>query len=71
MYQTIQTKTYPNFSDYIGCLKNELQTCRELVRQSMDVKQETQKTYYDRSILWPQYEIGDLVILKNWLDKEI
>ena len=65
MYQPIQTKVYPTLSDYVGCLKNELQTCHELVRESMDVEQERQKTYYDRSTFGPQYEVGDLVMVFN------
>ena len=36
MYQTIQTKIYPNLSDYVSCLKDELETCYEVVRESMD-----------------------------------
>ena len=63
MYQTIQTKIYPNLSDYVGCLKEELQTCHELVRESMDVEQERQKTYYDRSTFGPQYEVGDFLMV--------
>ena len=65
MYQTIQTKIYPTLSDYVGCLKDELQTCHELVGESMDVEQERRKTYYDRSTFGPQYEVGDLVMLFN------
>ena len=48
LYQTIQTKMYLTLSDYVGCLKDELQTCHELVRESMDVEQERQK-----NIRWP------------------
>ena len=65
MYQTIQTEIYPTLSDYVGCMKDELQTCHGLVRQSMDVEQERQKTYYDRSTFGPQYEVGDLVMVFN------
>ena len=65
MYQTIQTKIYPTLSDYVGCLKDELQTCHELVRESMEVEQQRQKTYYDRSTFGPQYEVGDLVMVFN------
>ena len=65
MYQTIQTKIYPTLSDYVGCLKDQLQTCHELVRESMDVEQERQKTYYDRNTFGPQYEVGDLVMVFN------
>ena len=61
----MQTKIYPIVSDYVGCLKDELQTCHELVRESMDVEQERQKTYYDRSTFGPQYEVGDLVMVFN------
>ena len=76
MYQTIQNKIYPTVSDYVGCLKDGLQTCHELVRESMDVEQERKKTYYDRSTFGPQYEVGDLVMVfnphnKKWPDKEI
>ena len=65
MYQTIQTKIYPTLSDYVGCLKDELKTCHELVGESTDVEQERQKTYYDRSTFGPQYEVGDLVMVFN------
>ena len=69
MYQTIRTKIYPTLNDYVGCLKDELQTCHELVWESMDVEQERQKkptmTYYDRSTFGPQYEVGDLVMVFN------
>ena len=63
MYQTIQTKIYPTLSDYVCCLKDELQTCHELVRASMDLEQERQKTYNDRSTFGAQYEVGDLVMV--------
>ena len=63
VYQTIQTKIYPTSSDYVGCLIDELQTCHELVRESMDVEQDRQKTYYDCSTFGPQYEVGDLVMV--------
>ena len=65
MYQTIQDNIYPSLSDYVGCLKDELQTCHELVWESMDVEQERQQTYYDRSTFGPQYEVGDLVMVFN------
>ena len=52
-------------SDYVGCLKDELQTCHELVRESMDVEQERQKTYYDRSTFGIQYDVSDLVMVFN------
>ena len=65
IYQTIQTKIYQTLSDYVGCLKEDLQMCHELVRESMDVEQERQKTYYDRRTFGPQYEVGDLVMVFN------
>ena len=40
MYQTVQTKIFPTLSGYLGCLKDELQTCHELVRESTDVEPE-------------------------------
>ena len=52
-------------SDYVGCLKGELQTCHELVRESMDVEQERKKHYYDSSTIGPQLEVGDLVMAFN------
>ena len=52
-------------SDYVGCLKIELQTCHQLVWESIDVEQERQKTYYDRSTFGPQCEVGDLVMVFN------
>ena len=41
-------------------MKDKKQTCHELVRESMDVEQERQKTYCDRSTIGPQYQVGDL-----------
>ena len=52
-------------SDYVGYLKDKLQTCHELVRESKDVEQERQKTYYDRSTFGPHYELGDFVMVFN------
>ena len=52
-------------SDQFGCMKDELQTCHELVQESMDVEQERQKNYYDCSTIGPQYEIGYLVMVFN------
>ena len=65
MYQTPQTKLYPTPSDYVGTLKDELQTCHELVRETMGVEQERQKTYYDKRSFGPDYSKGDLVMLFN------
>ena len=65
MYQTIKIKTYPTLSGYVGCLKDELQTCHEMVRETMNVEQDKQKTYYDSSTFGPQYEVGDLVRVFN------
>ena len=69
MYQTKQTKLYPTLSDYFGCLKGELQTCHDLVRESMDAGQERQKTHYDHSTFGPQYEVGDLVMVFDTIMK--
>ena len=46
-------------------LEEKFQTSHELVRESMDVEQERQKTCYDRSTFGPQYEVGDLVMVFN------
>ena len=65
MYQTIRNKIYPTLSDYVGCLKDELQTCHELVQENMDMEQERQKTFFERGTFGPQYEVGDLVMVFN------
>ena len=65
MYQAIQTKIYPTFSDYVGCLKNEIETSHERRREIMGVEQESQKAYYDRRLFGLQYEISDLVMVFN------
>ena len=62
-YQTVRTKTYSTLSDYVSCLKDELQTCHELVRESMVVEQGRQKTYSDRSTFGQHYDVGDLVMV--------
>ena len=65
IYRTIETKVYPTLSEYVGCLKNELQSRQKLVRKSTDVEQERQKSYYDRSTFGPQCGEGDLVMVFN------
>ena len=35
------------------------------MRESMDVEQECQKTYYDRSNYGPNYKVGEEVLLFN------
>ena len=63
MYQTKRNKIYPTLSDYVGCLKDELQTCHELVQENMDMEQERQKTFFERGTFGQQYEVGDLVMV--------
>ena len=66
MYQTIQSKIYSTLSDFVGCLKDELQTCHELQRESMAVEQESQKTYYDRSTFNPTMNTGQTKKFKSF-----
>ena len=55
----------PTLNNYVGCLEEELQRCLNLLRESMDVEHERQKSYYDRSTSGAQYEVGDLVMVFN------
>ena len=40
MYQNPQSKVNPTPSDYAGSLKDGLQTCHQLVRETVDVEHE-------------------------------
>ena len=62
MYETSQTKVFATPSDYVKNLKKELQTSHELVRDTMNVEQERQKTYYDRKQYGPKYNVNDIVL---------
>ena len=63
MYETKQTRIYPTLSNYVDCLKEELLTCYELVRKSMDGEQQRRKTYYDRRTFGPKKGMGVLVMV--------
>ena len=52
IYRTIETKIYPTLSEYVGCLKNELQSCQKLVRENTDVEQERQKKLLRPKHVW-------------------
>ena len=65
MYETSQTKVFATPSDYVRNLKKELQTSQELVRDTMNVEQERQKTYYDRKQYGPKYNVNDIVLFFN------
>ena len=46
---TSQTTLYATPSDYVFTMKQKQQETHQLMRGYMDVKQERQKSYYDRS----------------------
>ena len=65
IYSTPQTTIYATPSDYVFTMKQKLQETHQLMREYMDVKQERQKSYYDRSKYGPCYKIGEEVLVFN------
>ena len=65
IYSTPQTAIYAPPSDYVFTMKNKLQETHQLMRENMDVEQERQKTYYDRSRYGPSYKVGEEVLVFN------
>ena len=53
IYSTPQTAIYATPSDSVFTMKQKLQGTRHLMREYMDVEQERQRTYYDRSNYGP------------------
>ena len=55
IYSTPQTAIYATPTDYVFTMKQKLQETRQLMREYMDVEQERQKQYYDRSKYGPNF----------------
>ena len=58
IYSTPQTAIYATPSDYNYSTKHKLQETHQLMRESVNVEQECQKTYYDRSKYGPNYKVN-------------
>ena len=65
IYSTPQTTIYATPSDYVFPMKQKLQETHQLMREYMDVKQERQKSYYDRSKYGLSYKVGEEVLVFN------
>ncbi len=65
MYGTKITRPSPSPSDYVFALKRNLQDAHALVRDTMEVEQDRQKTYYDKGVYGPIYQVGDKVLVFN------
>ena len=65
IYSTPQTAIYATPSDYVYSTKQKLKETHQLMRESMDVEQERQKTYYDRRKYGPNYKVGEEVLVFN------
>ena len=59
IYSTPQTTIYATPSDCVFTMKQKLQETHQLMREYMDVEQECQKSYYDRSKYGPSYKVGE------------
>ena len=70
IYSTSQTTIYETPSDYVFTMEQKPQETHQLMREYMDVKQERQKSYYDRSKYGPSYKIGEEVLVFNPTNKE-
>ena len=65
IYSTPQTTIYATPSDYVFTMKQILQETHQLMREYMNVKQEREKSYYDRSKYGPSYKVGEEVLVFN------
>ena len=65
IYSTPQTTIYAIPSDYVFTMKQKRQETHQLMREYMDVKQERQKSYYDRSKYGPSYKVGEEALVFN------
>ena len=65
IYSTPQTTIYATPSDYVFTMKQKLQETHQLMREFMDVEQERQKSYYDRSKYGLSYKVGEEVLVFN------
>ena len=65
IYSTPQTAIYTTSSDHVFTKKQKLQETHQLIREYMDVKQDCQKTYYDRSKYGQSYKFGEEVLVFN------
>ena len=69
IYSTPQTTIYATPSDYVFTTKQKIQETHQLMRENMDVEQERQKLYYDRSKYGPSYKVGEVLVLKPTVKK--
>ena len=65
IYSTPQTTKYATPSDYVFTMKQKLQETHQLMREYLDVEQERQKLYYDRSKFRPSYKVGEELLVFN------
>ena len=65
IYSTPQTTIYATPSGYVFTMKQILQETHQLMREYMDVEQEREKSYYDRSKYGPSYKVGEEVLVFN------
>ena len=65
IYITPQTAIYAAPSDYVFTMKQKLQEPHQLMRKHMDVEQEHQKIYFDRSRYVPSYNVGKEMLAFN------
>ena len=65
IYSTPQTTIYATPSDYVFTMNQKLQETHQLMQEYMDVEQERQKSYYDRSKYGPSYKVGEDVLVFN------
>ena len=65
IYSTPEIAIYATPRDYVHSTKQKLQETHQLMRESMNVEQERQKTYYHRSKYGRNYEVGEEVLVFN------
>ena len=65
IYSTTQTAICVTPNDCVFPMKQKLQETHQLMVEFMDIEQERQKTYYDRSWYGPSYKAGEEVLVFN------
>ena len=65
IYSTPQTAINLTPSDYVYSTKQKLHETHQLMPENMDVEQERQNIFYDRSKYGPNYKEGEEVLVFN------
>lgn len=58
-----------NYEDYLSELRNRLQICHQMAKESINLKKERSKSYYDKSSNPSYFQVGTNVLYRNHVKK--